>query len=210
MGPLPVPRGVSCLQRRILPVAIATASAGATHAQSVERIGSIEVTGHYENAIGTSDAASQGTITRQLIEDRPLLRPAQVLEYVPGVIVTQHSGAGKANQYFLRGFNLDHGTDFATWLAGMPVNLPTHAPWTGVHGPQLHDPRAGRAHRLLQGALLRRDRRLLVRGWRVDPLRRPRCRRASPRRRSARSTTNGGCSPGRRRSAPARCSMVSS
>jgi outer membrane cobalamin receptor len=44
----------------------------------------------------------------------------------PGVIVTQHSGDGKANQYFLRGFNLDHGTDFATTVAGMPVNMPTH------------------------------------------------------------------------------------
>ena len=43
------------------------------------------------------------------------------------MVVTQHSGDGKANQYFLRGFNLDHGTDFATWVAGMPVNMPTHA-----------------------------------------------------------------------------------
>ena len=50
-----------------------------------------------------------------------------MLETVPGVIVTQHSGEGKANQYFLRGFNLDHGTDFATTVAGMPVNMPTHA-----------------------------------------------------------------------------------
>ena len=48
---------------------------------------------------------------------------------MPGLIVTQHSGDGKANQYFLRGYNLDHGTDFATWVAGMPVNMPTH-----VHG----------------------------------------------------------------------------
>ena len=55
------------------------------------------------------------------------LRPGEVLEFVPGVIVTQHSGDGKANQYFLRGFNLDHGTDFATWVAGMPANMPTHA-----------------------------------------------------------------------------------
>jgi hypothetical protein len=49
-----------------------------------------------------------------------------VLEFVPGVIVTQHSGDGKANQYFLRGFNLDHGTDFATSVNGVPVNMPTH------------------------------------------------------------------------------------
>ena len=87
----------------------------------------IEVTGHYGNGVGTSDAASQGYITPRLIEAKPLLRPAEVLEYVPGVIVTQHSGEGKANQFFLRGFNLDHGTDFATSVAGVPVNMPTHA-----------------------------------------------------------------------------------
>ncbi len=87
----------------------------------------VEITGHYLNGIGSSDAASAGTITPQLIEDRPLLRPGNLLEYVPGMVVTQHSGEGKANQYFLRGFNLDHGTDFSTWVAGMPVNLRTHA-----------------------------------------------------------------------------------
>jgi outer membrane receptor protein involved in Fe transport len=87
----------------------------------------IHVTGHYENAIGTSDAASAGKITQQLVEDRPILRPGEVLELVPGLVITQHSGAGKANQYFLRGFNLDHGTDFATTLDGMPINLRTHA-----------------------------------------------------------------------------------
>ncbi len=87
----------------------------------------IEVTGHYANGVGTSDTASQGYITPKLIEAKPLLRPGEVLEYVPGVIVTQHSGDGKANQFFLRGFNLDHGTDFYTTVAGMPVNLPTHA-----------------------------------------------------------------------------------
>jgi hypothetical protein len=87
----------------------------------------VEVTGNYLNAVGTSDAASQGVVTAALIESRPTLRPAEVLEFVPGVIVTQHSGDGKANQYFLRGFNLDHGTDFATWVDGMPVNMPSHA-----------------------------------------------------------------------------------
>ena len=84
---------------------------------------SVEVTGHYVNSLGSNDAASAGTITPQLIESRPLLRPGTLLELVPGLLVTQHSGAGKANQYFLRGFNLDHGTDFASWVAGMPVNL---------------------------------------------------------------------------------------
>jgi hypothetical protein len=87
----------------------------------------IEVVGHYLNEVGTSTSASAGTFTSELIEDRPLLRPGEVLELVPGLIVTQHSGAGKANQYFLRGFNLDHGTDFATYVEGIPVNLPTHA-----------------------------------------------------------------------------------
>jgi outer membrane cobalamin receptor len=66
-------------------------------------------------------------VPREEIENRPLLRPGEILETVPGMIVTQHSGDGKANQYFLRGYNLDHGTDFATWVAGMPVNMPTHA-----------------------------------------------------------------------------------
>ncbi|MDO9237679.1 MAG: TonB-dependent receptor [Aquabacterium sp.] len=87
----------------------------------------VTVTGNYNNAVGTSDAASQGVVTSKLIESRPTLRPAEVLEFVPGVIVSQHSGDGKANQYYLRGFNLDHGTDFATFVDGMPVNMPSHA-----------------------------------------------------------------------------------
>jgi len=86
----------------------------------------IIVQGHYDNAVGTQDAASAGTIRQELLKSRPAQRPGEVLEFVPGVIVTQHSGDGKANQYFLRGFNLDHGTDFATTVGGMPVNLPTH------------------------------------------------------------------------------------
>lgn len=87
----------------------------------------VVVRGNYNNAVGTSDAASQGVVTSSLIERRPTLRPAEVLEFVPGVIVSQHSGDGKANQYYLRGFNLDHGTDFATFVDGMPVNMPSHA-----------------------------------------------------------------------------------
>ena len=87
---------------------------------------SITITGNYDNAVGSSDAASQGVIQRELLKSRPALRPGEVLEFVPGLIVTQHSGDGKANQYFLRGFNLDHGTDFATRINGMPVNMPSH------------------------------------------------------------------------------------
>ena len=96
-------------------------------AQQQEKLDEIRIIGHYENAVGTSDAASQGYITPQLIEARPMQRPGEVLEYVPGVVITQHSGDGKANQYFLRGFNLDHGTDFLTTIDHMPVNMPTHA-----------------------------------------------------------------------------------
>ena len=87
----------------------------------------VVVSRHYDNAIGTSDAASEGSIRAELLRSRPALRPGELLEFVPGVIVTQHSGEGKANQYFLRGFNLDHGTDFAITLNGMPINMPTHA-----------------------------------------------------------------------------------
>ncbi|MGH8534845.1 MAG: TonB-dependent receptor plug domain-containing protein, partial [Gammaproteobacteria bacterium] len=86
----------------------------------------IEVTERYDSLIGIGDSATAGTIGPEQIESRPLLRPGEVLETVPGVIITQHSGAGKANQFFLRGFNLDHGTDFATSVAGIPVNFPTH------------------------------------------------------------------------------------
>jgi len=84
---------------------------------------SILVEGHYDNAVGSSETASQGTIAGKLLEDIPLLRPGEVLETVPGLVVTQHSGDGKANQYFLRGYNLDHGTDFATSIDGVPVVL---------------------------------------------------------------------------------------
>ena len=86
----------------------------------------VDVAGHYDNGVGTSDAASEGVILGAYLQDVPLLRPGEVLEAVPGLVVTQHSGEGKANQYFLRGYNLDHGTDFATSVDGVPVNMPTN------------------------------------------------------------------------------------
>ena len=107
--------------------ALAAATAGPTPVRA-DDAQTIEITGrHYDNAVGSADAASQGTIRAELLKSRPALRPGEVLEFVPGVIVTQHSGDGKANQYFLRGFNLDHGTDFATFVNGIPVNMSTHA-----------------------------------------------------------------------------------
>ncbi|MGO9638452.1 MAG: TonB-dependent receptor [Terracidiphilus sp.] len=87
----------------------------------------INVHGREDDLIGIAESGSQGTVGATEIEDRPILRSGEVLETVPGLIITQHAGGGKANQYFLRGFNLDHGTDIAIFLDDMPLNLPSHA-----------------------------------------------------------------------------------
>jgi hypothetical protein len=87
----------------------------------------VVITAQRDRLIGRVESASQGLVLAEQLENRPVLRPGEVLEVVPGLIVSQHSGDGKANQYFLRGFNLDHGTDFATRVDGIPVNMPTHA-----------------------------------------------------------------------------------
>jgi len=91
-----------------------------------EALPTIVVQGRQDDLVGIAATASEGTTGREQLQWRPLLRPGELLETVPGLIATQHSGTGKANQYFLRGFNLDHGTDFATSVDGMPVNMPTH------------------------------------------------------------------------------------
>ncbi|MET4293099.1 outer membrane receptor protein involved in Fe transport [Bradyrhizobium sp. LB8.2] len=78
-------------------------------------------------AKGTPGMASEVTVSGEEINARPFARPGEALEAVPGLIVTQHSGEGKANQYFLRGYNLDHGTDLAITVDGIPVNMRTHA-----------------------------------------------------------------------------------
>jgi len=74
-----------------------------------------------------NEAASAFTVTGEQVNERIFSRPGEALEIVPGLIATQHSGDGKANQWFLRGFNLDHGTDLAIFMDGMPMNMPTHA-----------------------------------------------------------------------------------
>ncbi len=86
----------------------------------------IDVVGRRISLVGEAISASEGIVGQTDIADRPLLRTGDLLEFVPGLVATQHSGSGKANQYFLRGFNLDHGTDFATSVDGMPVNMRTH------------------------------------------------------------------------------------
>ena len=88
---------------------------------------SILVTGRRADLTGIAGSASQGQVSAADLALRPLLRPGEIVEQIPGVIVTQHSGSGKANQYFLRGFNLDHGTDLAVGVDGVPVNMPSHA-----------------------------------------------------------------------------------
>ncbi|MDP4660214.1 MAG: TonB-dependent receptor [OM182 bacterium] len=96
-------------------------------AQAQERgIEEVSVVGRQLNLIGSATSASEGQISQQELDLRPLLRVGEVLETVPGLVATQHSGSGKANQFFLRGFNLDHGTDFATHVDGMPVNMRSH------------------------------------------------------------------------------------
>ncbi|MGZ5577665.1 MAG: TonB-dependent receptor domain-containing protein [Methylobacter sp.] len=87
----------------------------------------IVVTERTDSQIGIADSASQGNVGQAQLKYRPITRPAEVLETVPGLIATQHSGEGKANQYFLRGFNLDHGTDFLTQIEGVPVNQLSHS-----------------------------------------------------------------------------------
>jgi hypothetical protein len=87
----------------------------------------ISVQGREDDLIGIAESGTQGTVGAMEIEDRPILRSGEVLETVPGLIITQHAGGGKANQYYLRGFNLDHGTDFAIFIDDMPLNLPSHA-----------------------------------------------------------------------------------
>jgi len=87
----------------------------------------VVVTGRQDSMLGMADSAGQGATGAAQLAERPILRSGEILETVPGVIITQHAGGGKANQYFLRGFNLDHGTDFAMFLDGMPLNLPSHA-----------------------------------------------------------------------------------
>ena len=100
--------------------------AGISAHPAEETLEELVVTGRREHLAGEARSASEGVVGQMDLAIRPLLRPGDVLEAVPGLIVTQHSGSGKSNQMFLRGFNLDHGTDFSTAIDGMPVNLRSH------------------------------------------------------------------------------------
>ncbi|MQA40945.1 TonB-dependent receptor [Rugamonas aquatica] len=94
------------------------------------------VDGSRTSQLGVADAASAGSVTQQELAARTVYRPGEILEAVPGLIVSQHSGEGKANQFYLRGFNLDHGTDLRTTVDDMPVNQRSHAHgqgWTDLN-----------------------------------------------------------------------------
>lgn len=109
---------------------VAGASAAAPPAapgESPAQVEQVTVYGRSINLLGEAAAAAEGQVGAAELAARPFLRRGELLEVIPGVVITQHSGSGKANQYFLRGFNLDHGTDFAVSVDGMPVNLRSHA-----------------------------------------------------------------------------------
>ena len=86
----------------------------------------VTVFGRRADLTGVATSANQGSISAADMALRPLLRPGEIVENIPGVIVSQHSGSGKANQYYLRGFNLDHGTDLSINMDGIPVNNVSH------------------------------------------------------------------------------------
>ena len=100
------------------------ASPGAV--QSGEQPDEIVVFGRGLELVGTAETASEGSVGGADLLVRPMLKVAELLESVPGLVAVQHSGSGKANQYFLRGFNLDHGTDFTALVDGMPWNFRSH------------------------------------------------------------------------------------
>ncbi|MEY2686818.1 MAG: hypothetical protein RL375_1016 [Pseudomonadota bacterium] len=101
--------------------------------QSLERV---VITGSGASPIGVADSANTGTVSQKQLEARTAYRPGELLEATPGLVVSQHSGEGKANQFYLRGFNLDHGTDLRTSVDGMLVNQRSHAHgqgWTDLN-----------------------------------------------------------------------------
>jgi len=98
-----------------------------TLAASTPVLEQVTVTAERLELLGAVSSASEGVVADQELQLAPVYRPGQLLETVPGLTVTLHSGEGKANQFLMRGYNLDHGTDLETYVDAMPVNQPTHA-----------------------------------------------------------------------------------
>ena len=119
------------MHRLIVPalgvLAFAAAPACAEEIDRTNEVEALTVWGRALDVIGTAHSGSEGVVGYEDLQNRPLMRVGEMVENVPGLIATQHSGTGKANQYFLRGFNLDHGTDLSVSVDGAPVNMRTHA-----------------------------------------------------------------------------------
>ncbi len=123
---------------RPLPLALALAAFFIHHAAQADDLvlQRVLVEGSRMSQLGIADSANAGTVGQKELAARTVYRPGEMLEAMPGLIASQHSGEGKANQFYLRGFNLDHGTDLATTVDGMPVNQRSHAHgqgWTDVN-----------------------------------------------------------------------------
>jgi outer membrane cobalamin receptor len=121
--PLVALTGVAAAQTAPPPAPTAQPTAG----EAVVQLPEVEITAPRLDLLGTASTASEGVVDDEEIQETPAYRPGQILETVPGLTVTLHSGEGKANQYLMRGYNLDHGTDLETWVDGIPINQPTHA-----------------------------------------------------------------------------------
>ena len=106
---------------------LSTEAAAAADGGPTSTVSEVVVTASRVDLTGFAVTASQGQITREELKLRPAYRVGQYLESVPGLVVTVHSGEGKAYQYLARGFNLDHGTDIANFIDDIPINRPTNA-----------------------------------------------------------------------------------
>lgn len=104
-----------------------TASEAPDAEMAEQPLAEVTVSAQRLGLIGTATSASQGVVNSTELQLTPTFRPGQLLETVPGLTVLQHSGEGKANQFILRGYNLDHGTDIGIWIDDMPINEPSHA-----------------------------------------------------------------------------------
>ena len=123
------------LLRPIPCVLAALFAASSVHADDFQ-LQRVLVEGARASQLGIADSAGAGSAGAKDLAGRIAYRPGELLEVTPGLIASQHSGEGKANQFYLRGFNLDHGTDLATWVDGMPVNQRSHAHgqgWTDLN-----------------------------------------------------------------------------
>jgi hypothetical protein len=96
-------------------------------------------------------ASSEQMIPGRDFEVRPEGRPADVLRLIPGLIISQHQGGGKAEQYLIRGFDADHGTDIAIFVDGLPVNLRSHAHGQGYADLHFLIPETVREVNVLKG-----------------------------------------------------------